>query len=307
MAAHNKLVPSCLILEVYAPWQDKPGFVAEQIEQIAYQAFYKSVEIGPVSDKQERMRIGRIGREHAIYVATWLTSALEKQGLDLCSLDESLRLLSVETIKRLLPAAKECGSRTIALVGGPDPGPAYRERGYESCFTSLLAISKTAADLGMSVMFEPLDRFAHKKRLIGPTNEAIALFARVRQEYPDFGFAFDTAHAALNGEDVVASLDLASDMVVNIHLSNAVLDESDDRYGDHHMMPGAPGFLTVKKAAEIIRKAGAAGNRPGAGIRIAVEARALQGSDPHSTAEVAMDFLKAALAEAKITSLRRSE
>ena len=147
-------------------------------------------------------------------------------------------------------------------------------------------------------MFEPLDRFAHKKRLVGPTDEAVALFARVRADYPQFGFAFDTAHAALNEEQVLDALDLAGAQLVNVHLSNAVLDKHDALYGDHHIMPGAPGFLTIDKAADIIAATNRVGVEQGRGIRLAVEARALAGSGEQATAKVALDFLQAALAAA---------
>lgn len=293
------LVPSCLIPEVYAPWKDQPGFVAEQVQAIADAGFYRAVELSPVVRREDRDRIRRICADHGLDVATWLTSVLEPRGLDLCAVDETLRQRSVEATKQLLPAAIECGAKAIALVGGPDPGPALRERGYDSTFRSLVAISAAAADLGASVMFEPLDRFAHKKRLVGPTDEAVALFARVRAEYPQFGFAFDTAHAALNEEQVLDALDMAGAQLVNVHLSNAVLDKRDPLYGDHHIMPGAPGFLTVDKAAAIIAATRRIGEGQGRAIRLAVEARALAGSGEQATAKIALDFLQAALAAAE--------
>ena len=167
------------------------------------------------------------------------------------------------------------------MVGGADPGPGLREQGYDSAYRSLVAICAEAANLGASVMFEPLDRFGHKKRLVG---------------------AFDAAHAALNEEDILASLDLAGAQLVNLHLSNAVLDKADPLYGDHHMMPGAPGYLTTVRAAEIIAQARRVAL--GKSIRVAVEARALASSGEQDTASVAQDFLKAALVRAEFIRSR---
>lgn len=298
MKADSGLVPSCLIPEVYSVWRDQPGFIADQVGRIADDGFYRAIELCPIIEPQDRMRIRGICADHAISVATWLTFPLEAQGLDVCAIDEDLRLHSVELVKQFMPAAVECGATTIALVGGADPGPALRQRGYDSAARSLVEISAAAADLGASVMFEPLDRFAHKKRLVGPTDEAVALFARVRSDYPDFGFAFDTAHAALNEEDVVAALEMAADQLINLHLANAVLDKADPLYGDHHMMPGAPGFLTLDKAAEIVAAAARIAAEKGLSIRLAVEARAKPGSGEQETARIAFDFLKATLAAA---------
>lgn len=296
MAIPVGIVPSLLLPEVYAPWKAEPGFLVEQIDKAGREGFYRSVEIGPIADAADRSAIKRVCAEHGLRVAAWLTQVLDEEKLDLTAIDETLRLRSVEGLKRALPAAIACGATTVALVGGPDPGPALRERGYDSFVKSLTAICIEAGNLGATVMFEPLDRFAHKKRLIGPTDEAVQAFARVRANCPTFGFAFDTAHAALNEEDIAASLAIAGEQVVNLHLSNAVLDKNDPLYGDHHMMPGAPGFLTIERAAAIVAEVVALGLRD---VRVAIEARAQPGDHRHFTAEAADRFFKAALAQAE--------
>lgn len=302
MSTQHKLLPSCLIPEVYSPWQTQPGFVARQIERIAKEGFYRSIEISRVLEATDRAAIRSICAEHGLYVSMWLTAMLEANGLDLTSVDESLRQRSAEAIKQALPEAAACGARTISLVGGSDPGPDLRRRGYDSCYASLMEICAAASGLGMTVMFEPLDRFAHKKRLVGPADEAVEVFERVRATYPDFGFAFDTAHTELNEEDIEASLALAKAQVANVHLSNAVLDKASPLYGDHHMMPGAPGFLTVERAAAIVAAVVRLGIAPERGLPVAVEARARPTDGEQSTADIAEDFLKAVFAKAGIAT-----
>lgn len=286
------LVPSFLLPEIYSPWKAEPGFIAGQIARAARDGFYRAVEISRLPNAEDRAAVRSVCAEHDIYVATWLTDTIDAEKLDLSSTDRALQERSVEAIKRVLPEAKDAGTRTISMVGGPDPGPADRERGFESFYRSMTAIAAAAADLGMSVMFEPLDRFAHKKRLIGPTDEIAATFARIQAEYPSFGLAFDTAHAALNEEDFDSALTLARGLVANMHLSNAVLDKTDPRYGDHHMMPGAPGFLTVERAAGILSKCLELGICKTTGLRVAVEARAQPTDARQHTADVSTAFLK---------------
>lgn len=302
MTIRQNFVPSCLIPEVYGPWKLDAGFIPAQIERMAGEGFYRAVEIGRIPGKQDRSSVRQICQEHGIKVVSWMTDIIDEHQLDLSSTDEALRQRSVEVIKAHLPGAIACGSTTVSFIGGRDPGPENRERGYDSCYRSLMAICAEAANLGASVMFEPLDRFAHKKRLVSLTDEAVALFARVRMEYPDFGFAFDTAHAALNEEDIGSSLALAKDQIANMHLSNAVLDKRDALYGDHHIMPGAPGFLTIDCAAGIIAsmaRLGIGRNQP---VRIAIEARAQLAQGPAETAGVATAFLKLALEQAESRS-----
>jgi len=292
------LIPSLLLPEVYGPWKAEPGFIVRQVKKAAEDGFYRSVELSPVADREERSAIRRICDENGIQVSCWLTQLIDDEKLDLTSADETLRQHSVEVIKHALPAAIECGAQTVAFIGGPDPGPSLRQRGYESFYLSMTAICAAADNLGAAVMFEPLDRFAHKKRLIGPTNEIIAAFSRVRAEYPTFGLAFDTAHAALNEEDIAFALRLADGLVTNIHLSNAVLDKSDPLYGDHHMMPGLPGFLTLGRAASIAAEASNLPIARSKGLRISVEARASPDDDRQATAKLAATFLKEVLATA---------
>lgn len=292
MTNPTRLLPSCLISELYAPWKDDPGLVAREVIGAAQDGFYRAVELAPVALAQDRATIRQVAAEHSLSVAIWLTSTLERDGLDICAVDGQARQRAVEGVKRLLPAARDCGADTVALVSGPDPGADQRIAGYESCRASLSEICAAASDLGLSVMMEPLDRFAHKKRLIGPTAEAVALFDEIRKEHPDFGLAFDSAHVALNGEDLDEAVACAKGQIVNLHLSNAVLDPTDSLYGDHHIPPGAPGFLTVDVAERLISRVAALNlHHP---VRVAVEARAVPGDDPGAMAGAALAFLRAA-------------
>lgn len=292
------ILPSLLVPEVYGPWKGQKGFVPAQIEAAVKESFFRSIEVSPVLDPEDRAAVRRLTSENGLYLSCWLTEVLDAEKLDLTTVDENLRQRSVEAIKQRLPAAVETGARTVAFIGGADPGADLREAGYDAFYRSLSAISAEAANLGLTVMFEPLDRFAHKKRLVGPTAEVVGTFARVRAEHAGFGMAFDSAHAALNEEDIAASLTLAKDQIVNIHLSNAVLDKSSPFYGDHHMLPGAPGFLTVDRAATIVVQAARQKMGRSEGLPIAIESRARPGEPEQAMATITKAFLKEVLAEA---------
>lgn len=92
-----------------------------------------------------------------------------------------------------------------------------RKDAAEIFYQTLSEICEEAAKYNINVLVEPLDRGAHKKRFLGPTSEAVALFARVRESYPNVGFAFDTAHAALNGENIYEALELAKPYINQLH------------------------------------------------------------------------------------------
>jgi sugar phosphate isomerase/epimerase len=68
------------------------------------------------------------------------------------------------------------------------------------------------------------------------------------------GLVFDTTHIALNGEDIFKALEQTGSQIKGIHLSNAVLDTASDLYGDNHIPPGEPGFLTEELIGQFLRK-----------------------------------------------------
>ena len=109
---------------------------------------------------------------------------------------------------------------------------------------------------------EPLDRYAFKKQLIGPMDEAVQWFLPLHAAYPNFYLHWDSAHVALDGTDLLRSLDWAGPYIAQFHLCNAILDIQHPCYGDLHMDVGtAPGFETegfLKKIASFEKPAGAA-------------------------------------------------
>ena len=285
------LLPSCLMPEIYAPWKLQPGFVLDRVRRLADDGFYRSVEIGTL-DGTDRLAIGTICRDNDMRLTCWITDVLEASGHDICAIDEQARIRAVKAVIEQTAQVVDAGAQAISMVAGNDPGPSLRRQGYDSAFESLRAIGEAANSHGMTVMIEPLDRFAHKKRLIWPVDEAVALIERVQQTCSNVGLAFDTAHAALNGETIVDAMRLASAHMGNLHLSNAVLDSTDPLYGDHHMPPGEPGFLSVELAVEIVAEAWAITEATGQHIPVAIEARALPGDDIQASADIAHAFLK---------------
>ena len=279
----KRFIPSLLIPEIYYPFKSEKNFTANLIESIAKDEFYKAVEIGDGYDLSERKRIFDLTSENEICVTQWLTYLIENNNLDVSSIDTKLRLESVRRIKESLYLAAECGASNIAFVTGEDPGLNRREEGIEGLYESLCEICEEASIYNMNVLVEPLDRYAHKKRLIGPTNETVNLLLRVEEKHNNVGLAFDTAHAALNGESIYESLELSKDLTKQIHFSNAVLIPNSGLYGDNHMQIGDPGFLNIEEISNILRKAEELKIHSSEdGLRVAVEVRGINKQDRHA-------------------------
>lgn len=268
-----KFIPSLLVPEIFHPIKREKNITAEVLETIAEANFYKSVELGDGFDAAERERIREVTSKNGISVTQWLTFLIEENNLDVSSIDENLRKKTVQEIIKSLPFAAEIGAENIALVTGDDPGDEHRAEGLESLYESLCEIAEAAQSYNLTLLVEPLDRFAHKKRIIGTTDETVELLTRVKQKHQNIGIAFDTAHAALNEEDVFEALEKGKDLIQQIHFSNAVLQKDSELYGDFHMEIGEPGFLTVEKITAILQKAQELGIQVQGDLRVAVEVR----------------------------------
>ena len=270
--------PSILMSETHNPCMYDRGVIADAIARVIDDGFYRSVEIADVPDVADRRRIREIIRQSDVALTQWMSMTLVTEGLNLSSLDEDLRKRSVERMIDMIGPALECGTVRMSVLSGSDPGPPLRAKAIEQLYASLMELCEAVEENApMSLMLEPLDRDADKNHLLGPTAEFVALFRRIRESFPSAGVSWDSAHVSLCGEDFLQSFDAARDVTVGIHLANAVLDRSDERFGDRHMDVGPPGVLTVDKIAELFRRGIASGFLPEVKPSVAVEIRTAPG------------------------------
>ena len=286
MKITDAFLPSVILNETHIEFYKQKDVIAEAISRVAEEGFYKKVEIADISDKSERKRICDVVRSNNIAVTQWMSMVLlyaDKQGLNLSSTDEALRKKTVSIIEDYLEPAVECGVSYFGLLGGADPGPALRAQATEQLYQSLCEICEAAKRYSLDVIFEPLDREAHKKHLIGPTNEAVALMKRVKKSYDNIGLCWDSSHVRLCGEDVFQSLTEASPYIKQIHLANPVLDAPIDSFSDNHIPIGPPGELTTEGISEFYKKAIDLGLLVKQKLSIAIEVRTPKGGDPWNT------------------------
>ena len=133
---------------------------------------------------------------------------------------------------------------------------------------------------GIEIVFEPFDREAHKKGLIGPTDEAVEIIERVRCSHENISLCWDSSHVALNGEDLPASLKASQHVISRVHFANPVLDTARDDFGDYHIAFGPPGAVGVDTIVDLLRNMSdidlLASRRP----YIAVEVRTVGSENP---------------------------
>lgn len=250
------LYPSAHIAEIFFPLANDEKAILHVIREIADIGYYRGFETGIIHQPEIAKNIRTVAEQNQLNVTQWLTFELLKDNLNLSSLDSELREKSIRRACELVQLAAECGTSKLSLVSGGDPGDARRDEAKKGFGEALVRIGEVVGQYdNMLLQVEPLDRFAHKCQLIGPTDETVEWMKALRPDCPKLYLAWDSAHVALNQEDLAESLTLAAPLISQLHLANAILDPQAQGYGDYHMKFGEPGFLTTATAAHIIRTA----------------------------------------------------
>lgn len=297
---NDYIVPSVLLSEAFFLNKDNKKFIVSKIEHVIQDGFFKSIEIAPIADAKLRKQVYKDLQTKDCKVKeciVWASERLAEPSVNLNALDESVRKKSVDDVKAILDIAKETGATHVGINAGPNVGILQRSSAYQALINSVTEIADYAKTLDITVLLEPLDRFAHKKKLLGSTRDAKELFEIICANCKNVKLSLDTAHTALNREDLCETCDLVAPFLNCVHLSNAVLDFEDPLYGDNHITPGLPGFLTTKAAERLFLHAYKKGVALDTGIKAAVEFRQNDLYKCDRAFEYGTDFLKQIMLE----------
>jgi sugar phosphate isomerase/epimerase len=296
----RKILPSMHFLENFMPLMTNEKYAVQLLHQAAEIPFYQAVELGYIRDAACRREIKRIVTERHWQLTQWCSPVIADQGLALSSLDKVERRKAVDLAIRMLEGVAECGGVRCGLQSGPDVGVDQREEAKQALTESCLEISRAAEQYpGLYLIIEPLDRYVHKKQLLGPIDETVAWFSQLKQACTNFYIHWDSAHEKLGGADLVKSVTLAAPYLAQFHICNCVTDPQHPYYGDHHMDVGQPpdyktwGYLTPEVGAEILRTV--AGFVPCEGIQntyCALEVRCHLADDPWAKERLIRTFLQ---------------
>ena len=281
----QNILPSIHLLEIFKPVADREDLLVGMLEEVKNIDFYKGIELPVIFQKENIAKVRRIAREKSYQVTEWASPDIIKRGYNLSSTDRELRGKSVGYAVELMKIAAEAGTAIVGLPSGDDPGDLKREEAKKALFDSYCRISEAAKEYdGLHLTLEPLDRYVHKKQLMGPIHEVAEWFGVLKKTCPNFYLHWDSAHEALAGIGLMESLEAALPYMAQFHICNCVTEPSHPYYGDFHMEVGrAPhyknwGYLTPEIAAGLLKRA-AEGN-PAEGItntHVAVEVRSHMG------------------------------
>lgn len=295
----QEIYRSCHVYETFMPLQSNETMMVDTLEELSKLNIYKAIETGFFFEEANQRRVKAYCDSNNWELTMWATPALLAEQLNISSLDDSLREKSVARAIELLDIAKACGADKIGLPSGDYPGDEHCEAAKVALYDSLKRIAATLKDQpDMQILLEPLDRYAHKKQLIGPMAEAVEWFAPLHAECPNIFFHWDSAHEALGGIDLIESLRLAKPYLSQLHLCNAVLDSQHPMYGDWHMDVGqapefkSPGYLTPELGARVIKEVASWPVTEGCKATfVALEMRSHIGDDMWAKEQTARTFL----------------
>jgi D-psicose/D-tagatose/L-ribulose 3-epimerase len=138
---------------------------------------------------------------------------------NLSSLQASERAAAQDYLQWMIDAAAETGSPVVcgpmySAVGKPRlPEAADREREWELAVNGLQSMCSYAAERGVKLAFEPLNRFEND--MINVVDQGLKLIAEVGA--PNLGFHLDTFHMHLEEKDSAAAVRRAGNRVFHVH------------------------------------------------------------------------------------------
>ena len=294
----QKLYPSAHILEMFMPYLHDEKRLLEVLRKIAEMDFYRNVELPTFPTKEHRDTVRRILRDNDLTAVTYAAPYLNERGMSLCDLNDRRRAEAIRFLKTQADLAAECGYMTFGVPSGPYPGDEFHNEAMAVQADTLARIADYTALLGMNCSIEPLDRYVHKKALIGPMDEVVSWFKPLHKAHPNLFLHWDSSHEQLSGLGIFNTLDMAAPYISQIHLCDCIDDPAHPCFGDLHMDPAeAPdwkteGFLTPEIGAEIIRRA-ASFDKP-EGVRrfwVSVEVLGHKGDNLWHKERIAREFL----------------
>jgi len=215
------------------------------VEEVCLDPFFDVLEVKPAGTATHA-RLKALADQSATRLLVAGQPPLLAGKLSLNDPDDAGRRAAVDCVKASIDAAYELGSPLCAVLSGPDPGDADRERQLDLLTDSLVQCCRyaqqRARDYVVWVTLETFDDAIDKRCLIGPSARARALAEKVRAEVDNFGLTIDLSHLPLLGESPAECLEQVVDYLIHAHAGNCALqDREHAAYGDLHPRFGLPG------------------------------------------------------------------
>jgi len=192
-------------------WADNQTAYFERAKQCGFEGVEISMVAGPdMATQPMRAELERL--ELAIFCSTGLSPQT-----DITSPDTSIRQAGIEYLKRCLETAHTLGS---PILGGVTYAPwlhfppgtelqPYRDRSAEA----LRHVAQTAADLGLTICLEILNRF--ETFMFNTVAQGLTFLQQV--DHPAVKLQLDTFHMNLEEDDIAGAIRQAGHTIGHFH------------------------------------------------------------------------------------------
>lgn len=216
------------------------GNIEETIRKIAVDNYFDAIEITWIKDAGVRKNVKSMLDSSKLTVAYGSQPRMLTTGLNINSLDESIRLESLQSLKDGIDEAYEMGAVGFAFLSGK-----YEEETKEASFNALVKSTRElcayAKQKGsMPVSLEIFDYDIDKKSIIGPVALAKRFAETICAEFDNFGLLVDLSHIPMIRESLEENILPIKDYIIHAHMGNTVIKEGCDAFGDTHPRFGFP-------------------------------------------------------------------
>jgi sugar phosphate isomerase/epimerase len=245
--------PGLMISNIEPESRKLQGRTLEVLDEAMGLDFFEAYQTVEVPYAAERLQIAARAKANNLAMTYCLARVLNENKLDLSSLDEHSRKTSVEKLAGHFDDAVQQGCDVVQVISGPaEADPNQRLQQLRRFEQSWLELCEAARKKDLKVIVEPLDTYAHKKKVVGLTTEAVKMARNLAGRVDNAFLCLDTSHMILNGEDVVSSVRTAMDYINEFHICNPVLRSDSPLFGDKHIKLGAPGVLDIQAVGSLI-------------------------------------------------------
>lgn len=243
---------------IYLACRGGDGPILETLPAIVNDSDFGAIEIAPIKNPEVRQRAKALLAQSQLQVVYLPILPVLLEKLEPGSADVDQRTAAVSRLKTLIDEAIDLGC-VLAMVQGPlDPGPDQRQATTDRLVKDLQELCDYAAARSrqrlLFLTFENFDRDVEKKRLIGPTVEAVQMARSVDRR--NFGLTIDLSHLPLLDETPAQALQTAAPYLIHAHIGNCVIDYPESPlYGDFHPRFGHPlGRNDLPEVVEYLRQ-----------------------------------------------------
>jgi len=227
--------------QLYPQVMGGEGPVVETAASIAADSLLKVIEVGHVRDETTRARLKLLLASAGLRVVYNAQAEQSRHEWNPNAEDPAARAEAVAGLRGAMEEAHFLGARLFVLASGPDVAANQRAAARGWLVESLQKLGDEGGKLGLAVSLESCDREVDRKRLVGPTAEAVDVVKAVKRD--NVGLTLDLAHLVLLKEDPTDAVSTARAYTLHAQVANAILADGNPSRGDQHPAFGTDGSL----------------------------------------------------------------